>query len=519
MWALRILSGGEIGKLFSLQHGVNTIGRSSQSAIQIESAGVSKNHAEINVTEDEIILVDKNSTAGTYVNGIQITRESLEVGDRISFHNIICDIVVEKQAERGAAIPYTGGGGPEAEMKPSSSPPPMEKAASWWNHYLDKVLLPGVYKLPEWMDFRWVIGCFAIAFIFLTMLLSTIPLTRILKASVEKESMNHARSIAEAMAGENRASLIEGLHTALSVRSALRNPGVKEAFIIARDTGRIIAPVEKAQTYPEKPFVHRARVLDKTSVEKLNSSTVAAMVPIQYYNPDTASNATMAYSVVFFNLTSLAQGQSQTLSLIVQSLFIALLIGGLLFFLMYKMILHPFDSMNEQLSLALKDDTVSVSTDYQLTPLQNLCSNINSALERIQSAQIDSSNDGGGGFQGPDRQGEMENLVEMTGFASLCLRLDNSTISALSQNFEEQTGLSSDQILNQPMDQITDTSLQLNLRNVIENITNNPSQIFTDQLDFNGVPFHVTALGILGEGAVSYILVAFIPESPDEEEA
>ena len=519
MWALRILKGPVQGAVFHLQPGVNTIGRSPDSSIQISAKGISKNHAEIHIQESEIVVKDNNSTNGTYVNGIKIQKQTVEIGDQISFHDVVSDIVLEKQMHN---LPMQGpapvqGAYPQ-QMDPSFSaePPPPEKnliqkCLSWWEDYLKKVILPGVYKLPEWIEFKWVVAFFAIGFIILVTALSTIPLVRILKSSMETESMNHAQSIAEALAIENKSALVEGLHTSVDVQYALLRPGVKSALIVYSSTGRIIAPAEKFQTYPESPFIHRARKLGKTTVEKIDSSTVGAMVPIQYFNPDTSSQDIMAYSVVFFSLTSLTSNTNKTLSLIIQSLFIACLLGILFFFLMYKMIQYPFESLDEQLSLALKDNTATVSSRYQFPALQSLCSNINSALERINIPQDQAD------AMAPviNRQNEMENLVQLIGFPGLCIQLDSSSISAVNPQFEDQTGLSTEHFLNQNLDQITDTALQLNLKNAVENVTQNPSQMFVDRLELNSNPFQVTAQGVHGADQLEYILVAFIPEEAE----
>ena len=89
------------------------------------------------------------------------------------------------------------------------------------------------------------------------------------------------------------------------------------------------------------------------------------MMPIKFFNPETSSQTVMAYSVVLYNMGSLSIGSNQTISLIVQSLFISIILGSIMFFFMYKMAAHPFESINEQLNQALKDDTKSVSVLYQ----------------------------------------------------------------------------------------------------------------------------------------------------------
>ncbi len=516
MWTLRFLNGPKKGSYLQLSLGSNKIGRSSSCAIQIQSPGISKIHADINVKDSEIVLSDQNSSNGTYVNGVKIDQQKIEMGDQIALHDIIFDIVRSGASERAAVSPMTAESAPSSIENPSSfhtpsASPDKTNLTNWWDNYLNNVILPGVYKLPEWIEFKWVIGFFAISFILLVTVLSAFPLTQILKSSVEMESMNHAESIAVALAGDNQSALAEGIVTSVSVDLAQRRPGVKEAMIINASDGRIIAPVEKIHTYSDNSFVHRGRKTGQKLIEKLDSSTIGAMIPIKFFNPDTSSQAVMAYSVVLYNMGSLSISNNQTISLIVQSLFISIILGSIIFFFMYKMVVHPFESINEQLNQALKDDTKSVSVLYQLPSLNNLCSNINNLLERINSAQ-----DQGSSLSNQiDRQHEMNNLVEMVGFACLCIRMDLSSIVSINSHFEEQTGLSAHHLLHKQIDQIDDNSLKLQLESAIQQITQDPSQIYSDSLECNGVPFQITAQGVFGVESISYILVAFIPESEE----
>ena len=465
--------------------------------------------------DTEITLSDQNSSNGTYVNGIKIDQQKIETGDQIALHNIIFDIVRSNMPARQTTAAVAEGDYSHTENQDAfQTPAPSSaktNAMNWWENYLNKVILPGIYKLPEWMEFKWVIGFFAMSFIILVTVLSAFPLTQILKSSVETESMNHAESIAVALAGENQSALAEGIVTSVSVDTAQRRPGVKTALIINAADGRIIAPVEKIHTYPKDSFIHRGRKTGQKLIEKLNSSTVGAMVPIKFFNPETSSQTVMAYSVVLYNMGSLSIGSNQTISLIVQSLFISIILGSIMFFFMYKMAAHPFESINEQLNQALKDDTKSVSVLYQFPVLNSLCSNINNLLERINSAQ-----DQGSSLSNQiDRQHEMNNLVEMVGFACLCIRMDLSSIVSLNSHFEEQTGLSAHHLLHKPIDQIDDNSLKLQLETAIQHITQDPSQIYSDSLECNGSPFQITAQGVFGTESIAYILVAFIPESEE----
>ena len=224
MWTLRFLNGPKKGSYFPLSQGSNKIGRSSACTVQIQSPGISKVHAEINVTDSKLILSDQNSSNGTYVNGVKIDQQNIEMGDQIALHDIIFDIVRSGAPERPSmssatsAKTYSNTEQHPSAFQTSSPAPAKSNLMGWWDNYLNNVILPGVYKLPEWIEFRWVVSLFAISFIVLVTVLSAFPLTQILKSSVEMESMNHAESIAVALAGENQSALAEGIVTSVSGR-------------------------------------------------------------------------------------------------------------------------------------------------------------------------------------------------------------------------------------------------------------------------------------------------------------
>jgi pSer/pThr/pTyr-binding forkhead associated (FHA) protein len=67
---------------------ITTLGRQLGSDIVIHEEFVSRFHAEIILENGKYILVDKNSTSGTFVNGKKITRCTLNSGDLIGLANI-----------------------------------------------------------------------------------------------------------------------------------------------------------------------------------------------------------------------------------------------------------------------------------------------------------------------------------------------------------------------------------------------------------------------------------------------
>lgn len=519
MWAIKVLSGSKKGQVFPLSPGKNVIGRSSTCSIVLDSPGISKVHAEVHVNDNQFRIVDKQSSNGTYLNGIKVIQQPMDLGDRVCLHDIFIEIIPYSSYQQAhlysPPVPLSQPAHPnQEEMDVDVIKKKNKSLTEWFHHYLDKVLLPGVYKLLEWFEFKWVMGFFVVGFILSVTVLSVLPLVQILKSGVEKEGMSHAKSIALNLSRENAKAISNDLHSALNVSFAQRRPGVKQALIIQAVDGKILAPSYKMNKYPKESFIHRIRKSGQSSVEKVNASTVVAMIPIKSFNSQTGSYQPVAYATVVYDLNVLSKNQNQIVSLLVQSFFIAILVGGILFFLLYKMIVRPISSLNEQLSSALKGESHLVTSDYQIGELKGLCSNINSAIERMSTSEI---NNNVSAFI--DRTVEMSNLVEMVGFPCLAIQLESSIVTAMNQQFEEQTGLSTDTILNQNLEDMLDVSLKLNLQSAIEFLNDNPQQIYTSELEFKSQPFQVTASGVFGTEEMAYILVSFIPMSLDGENA
>ncbi len=552
MWTIRFLNGQLAGQKIPLQEGKYILGRSEDCQITLLDAGISKRHAELEVDEHGVFIHDLNSSNGTFLNGIKIQEGEIHKKDKVSLSQTTFDIVWTSEQQLMASQPAShqqpavapqyniagAGQNPPANhygYPPQNHPPqqpystgtppegaePVKEPAqkltlkNWFLNYLDKVVLPGVYKVPVIMEFKWVIASFLIFFVVTMTALSAFPLIEILNSSVAQESMNHAESIATTLARMNHEPIKNQIHSATSVDYALRRPGVKKAFIIDSNTGKIIAPSEQAHTYTKYPFVNKGRKKDNTtSVQKIDSNTVGAMVPIQFFNNNTNSHSAVAYAVVIYDTGTLTFGNKRTISLLVQNCFIALVLGLLVFFFLYKMIEFPIASLNKQLSNALQDDSVSVQTDYDFAPLQNLTSNINSALSRISSAQESQQKVGE-----YDRLTEMNDMIEMIGYPTLGIEMESMKIQGASASFEEEIGISSERILNYSVQDIDDQSLKLNLTTLLERVQKHPQEIASDSLEFSGIEFQLSAKGIYGKEGLAYTLISFIPMNQEQEEA
>lgn len=86
-YVLRGVSGVYFGKTFPLR-GNTSLGRHSDNDIFVNVDGISRKHAVISVLANGLEIEDMDSSNGTYVNGDEITKTTIDIGDEIKLDNI-----------------------------------------------------------------------------------------------------------------------------------------------------------------------------------------------------------------------------------------------------------------------------------------------------------------------------------------------------------------------------------------------------------------------------------------------
>lgn len=546
MWIIRFLSGPLAGQVMPLEKHQTLLGRSPSCDIKIPSSSVSKEHTRIEIFDDKLIVTDAGSRNGTFLNGVQVRSAKAKPGDKVALHDIFFEIqkVPETWAQQYRNQPQ-GYGNAAFQQQPQyhqhhqqlpghpQAHPQMQmhhehhavheeagspiqdlmngkfpRWAALIQEYMDRVVLPGLYKLPEMFEFKWVLAGIMAAFILLVTSLSTIPLIRILKVSIEEESQQHALTIATTLARVNRPALSQGLDTAVTVDIATSRPGVKKAFIVSNMDGNVLAPSSLAGTYPDVAYLNEGRKMTKESVKQVDDSTVVAMVPIEFFNSETGSHAVTAWAVVLYDMSSLAVDNSQVLSLFITTLFISLLFGSLLFYALYKLIEQPLASMNRQLDVALKEGQETVTTAYNFPALQTLASNVSSALSRALNGSEQANNNK---VLEHDRNREVTNLVNLMGFAAMGIRGDDLGIAAVNTTFEARIGLPAATLTTLSINELGDQALKLSVKDLIERLDANPDDLATNDLEFSGSNFQVVAQAIFGSSKIAYYLIVLLP--------
>ncbi|MGH1343903.1 MAG: FHA domain-containing protein [Nannocystales bacterium] len=82
-WILKGVRGAHAHAIYVLNESV-ILGRSAAADIQILDQRVSREHARILVTADEVLLEDLGSHNGTFVHGLKVVRRPLRTGDKVS---------------------------------------------------------------------------------------------------------------------------------------------------------------------------------------------------------------------------------------------------------------------------------------------------------------------------------------------------------------------------------------------------------------------------------------------------
>ena len=80
-----------------------TIGRQADNTIVIDSPAVSSHHASLFNDGGFLAVEDLQSTNGTFVNGVRVSRKILKHGDvlQVGKHSLMLDQMSEGEAQRG----------------------------------------------------------------------------------------------------------------------------------------------------------------------------------------------------------------------------------------------------------------------------------------------------------------------------------------------------------------------------------------------------------------------------------
>jgi diguanylate cyclase (GGDEF)-like protein len=80
---LIVLAGSSMGEMYKITRERTVIGRGQRADVRMMDEGVSREHCEILLEDNRLILHDLGSTNGTYCRGLRVDRHELADGDKI----------------------------------------------------------------------------------------------------------------------------------------------------------------------------------------------------------------------------------------------------------------------------------------------------------------------------------------------------------------------------------------------------------------------------------------------------
>jgi pSer/pThr/pTyr-binding forkhead associated (FHA) protein len=101
MVQLKILSGQKAGSSWDARHFPVRIGRSANSDLQFEEAGVWDDHLKLSLEPAEGFLIETQSKAFASVNGVSVERAALRNGDTIEIGSVKLQFWLSEARQRG----------------------------------------------------------------------------------------------------------------------------------------------------------------------------------------------------------------------------------------------------------------------------------------------------------------------------------------------------------------------------------------------------------------------------------
>ena len=555
MWSIRVLTGTQKGQIYDLKFGKNIFGRGGECDFKVNSVGISKEHCELHVYKDKMIVIDLKSSNGTFVNGVKVQNSKIGLGDKISLFDVIMDIIpkpeirpvqvpvkkkptvkkvrVKTQDDSNQPQQYQSHGSlalqnqplvpqqqpmmmqssyenfqnqfrqdPNQTFQQSETPQVRSEPQLSFPEKLDRMvetkIMPAVYKLASFIPYKQVFLGFILFYIFLVTVLSLIPLITLNNEANLKEASLRAKSVARAISKLNETSLMAGQFNSLNVNEALKEDGIKDAFIIQHSDGSIIAPPERAGRDANRPFIAQARREMKATAGMIDSKTLGASHPIGVFDPVSGETQVKFHSIVYYDVGFLAVDENRVMSLFMQTLIVASLIGLLVYFIFVRLSLYPIRKLNDEIVYALREKTDTTKVEVEDPQIQSLVTQVNFLLSRSNAFSDQDS-------AAVDPQAAALQFTHLAQLVSDAVLIFNGDLNVIAINpaFSEIGQVTEDQILNQSIDTLSDGSLVQSLKELMVLAQESSQQIHAKELHFAQFTCNLTMRALFQGAAVS----------------
>ncbi|MBO0886579.1 MAG: FHA domain-containing protein, partial [Acidimicrobiales bacterium] len=127
---LKVVGGPDAGTILALGPGEHVLGRSGGCDLRLSDTEISRRHASLTVSGDEVRLADLGSRNGTFVNGQRLDAPGrLEPGQLLEAGTSVLELGAGSPPD--AVVAPAGGGRLEVRRPPRLLPPDTPATVSW----------------------------------------------------------------------------------------------------------------------------------------------------------------------------------------------------------------------------------------------------------------------------------------------------------------------------------------------------------------------------------------------------
>lgn len=510
------------GSTFAVGNGSFTIGRHSGNEIVLQSGNVSKRHCVLVVDNTRIALEDQGSSNGTFVNDFLAAQKNLQPGDRIRVGEFVLELSDTEAPKALAAKNHSdlafpnhlsvvsdtySHGSPASANTPALEEDVMPKdIVGKIKFHFDRYVLPYFFSFNERFEWRVVVGSLFGLYLILNLFISISPLMTEQEKAIEREVSLRAKVMARDIAERNTGYIASKNESKLELGSFDKAWGVRVAVIVDLEN-KILAPASRAGRYfelgSEATTAVRARKLfidgkQDGFVTKSDAETIVAVEPIQVFNAAQGKNQTAAMAVVSIDTTVAVTEGAQLLMVYAHTLVLSLIVGLLIFYLIYRITLRPFQEMNRKIDQVLRGEAVEFKSTVFFSEIESLWNVMDSALKRVP--RNDDANSSGGqtstgssvlnahDFLGPLR------AIGIASKNAVAVLDEERKVLFLNSNFEEITGVRLESSEGQPLSQmVRDQAFSSVVNDLCDRVAPG-TEGSGDDFEFSGEFFQVQAV-------------------------
>ncbi len=391
MIQLKIIKGSQrAGEEFEIKNGESiTIGRGSTCKIKLLSSGISKQHCKLtSLSGGRIELEDLGSANGTFVNGVQITKQIVRPGDTLSVNEYLFQIVWKPDATLPTQF--------SSQSRPIRTPVPQAesfveakniKVSEKNNSNIFSVFESWVDPIGEAIPVHQALFLGFIIWTLLTVCLSIFPFSKEANLKIRESSLETAKLYTRQLARINSKAIIEqrisDIVPSLDERPHTTSGIIKE-YILDAPRQRILSPNSEAGNGLPDSYAVKATQQTSTWWAFDPSNNLAYVSsPILVGTPE--GNAIAATAYIVFDPTESSFSFTKILENALTSILILLAFSLVAVFVYQRFIIVPVKNLSNAIDKATSSSSSMEKSAINWKELNEVQEKLSILLSRIPS--------------------------------------------------------------------------------------------------------------------------------------